>query len=65
MLHPVLGMAYDNVTEGGRHEPPEIFEVVGQDKGLVFTNDVLPCKVRDIWTVGVGTYVGIGMRRPV
>jgi hypothetical protein len=26
----------------------------------MFTNDTLPVKVRDWWSYGVGTYVGVG-----
>jgi hypothetical protein len=41
---------------------PEFFTVTSPDTGLVFTNDVLPVKVRDWWAYGVGTYVGVGKR---
>ncbi len=61
-LHPVLCMSYANAPQGGRHALPEIFSVTGDDKGLVFTNDVLPVKIRDWFAVGVATYVGIGKR---
>ncbi len=58
-LHPVIHMAYANNPAGGSHPMPEIFEVQSESSGLMFTNDTLPVKVRDWWTYGVGTYVGI------
>jgi hypothetical protein len=59
-LHPVLVMAYANATAGGAHALPEIFEVRSESAGLLFSNDVLPVKIRDWWAFGVGTHVGVG-----
>jgi hypothetical protein len=59
-LHPVISMAYANEPQGGMHALPEIFEVTSETSGLLFSNDVLPVKIRDWWGYGVGTYVGIG-----
>ena len=59
-LHPVIHMAYASNPAGGSHPLPEIFEVASETAGLMFTNDTLPVKVRDWWTYGVSTYVGIG-----
>ena len=38
---------------------PEIFEVTSETSGLMFSNDTLPVKVRDWWSFGVSTHVGI------
>lgn len=59
-LQPVLVMAYANTTAGGAHALPEIFEVRSESAGLLFSNDVLPVKIRDWWALGVATHVGIG-----
>lgn len=59
-LHPVIHMAYASNPAGGSHPLPEIFEVTSESAGLMFTNDTLPVKVRDWWTYGVATYVGVG-----
>lgn len=59
-LHPVIHMAYASNPAGGEHPLPEIFEVRSETSGLMFTNDTLPVKVRDWWSYGVGTYVGVG-----
>lgn len=59
-LHPVIHMAYASNPAGGNHPLPEIFEVTSESAGLMFSNDTLPVKVRDWWTYGVATYVGIG-----
>ena len=59
-LHPVIHMAYAQNPAGGSHPMPEIFEVASETAGLMFTNDTLPVKVRDWWTYGVSTYIGIG-----
>lgn len=58
-LHPVLHMAYANSPAGGSHPMPEIFEVTSETSGLMFSNDTLPVKVRDWWSYGVSTHVGI------
>ena len=59
-LHPVIHMAYASSPAGGSHPLPEIFEVTSESAGLMFTNDTLPVKVRDWWSYGVATYVGVG-----
>ena len=59
-LHPVIHMAYAQNPAGGTHPMPEIFEVTSETAGLMFSNDTLPVKVRDWWTYGVSTYIGIG-----
>ncbi len=59
-LHPVIHVAYAGNPAGGSHPLPEIFEVRSETSGLMFTNDTLPVKVRDWWSYGVGTYVGVG-----
>jgi len=59
-LQPVICMAYANAPAGGLHALPEFFAGDDQRSGLLFTNDVLPVKVRDIWGFGVATYVGVG-----
>ncbi len=59
-LHAVIKMAYASAPQGGVHALPEIFEARGEDSGLMFHNDTLPVKIRDIWSFGVATYVGVG-----
>ena len=59
-LHPVIHMAYANSPQGGVHAMPEIFEVTSETSGLMFSNDTLPVKIRDWWSYGVSTYVGVG-----
>jgi hypothetical protein len=59
-LHPVIHMAYANVPQGGEHGMPEIFDVTDERSGLMFSNDTMPIKIRDWWSYGVGTYVGVG-----
>ena len=59
-LHPVIHMAYANAPQGGVHAMPEIFEVTDAKSGLMFSNDTMPVKIRDWWSYGVSTYVGIG-----
>lgn len=59
-LHPVIHMAYANAPQGGEHAMPEIFEVTSETSGLMFSNDTMPVKIRDWWSYGVSTYVGIG-----
>ena len=59
-LQPVICMAYASAPAGGLHALPEFFAGDDQRSGLLFTNDVLPVKVRDIWGFGVATYVGVG-----
>lgn len=61
MHAPVLHFAYANLQSGGTHQAPEIFTPGpnSQAHGLMFTNDLLPIKIRDWWGVGVGTYFGV------
>lgn len=59
-LQAVICMAYANAPAGGLHALPEFFTGDTEQSGLLFTNDVLPVKVRDIFGVGVATYVGVG-----
>lgn len=61
-LHPVIQMAYANAPQGGGHALPEIFEVTDERSGLMFSNDTLPVKIRDWWSYGVATYVGVAKR---
>ena len=55
-------MSYSQSPGGGRHPAPELFSVTSETSGLMFTNDVLPIKVRDEFAVGVSGYQGIGKR---
>jgi hypothetical protein len=61
-LHPVIQMAYANAPQGGQHAVPEIFEVTDERSGLIFSNDTMPVKIRDWWSYGVSTYVGVAKR---
>lgn len=60
LLQPVINMAFANNPGGNSFPPPELFEVRGETNDLMFTNDTLPVKVRDWWSFGIATYVGIG-----
>jgi len=62
VVAPVIQMAYADNPGGGIHPPPQLFVVTSKLAGLMFTNDVLPIKVRDYWAYGVATYRGIGKR---
>jgi hypothetical protein len=59
---PVLMISYANNPGGRSHPLPEIFSVISPTAGLVFTNDVFPVKVRDIYAYGVAGYRGVGKR---
>lgn len=59
---PVIHMSYSQAPGGGRHPAPELFSVTSETSGLMFTNDVLPIKVRDEFAVGVSGYQGVGKR---
>jgi len=61
-LNPVIQMSYAQLPGGGSHPMPEIFSVTTENSGLMFTNDVLPVKVRDWFAYGVAGYRGIGKR---
>lgn len=62
MLAPVIQMSYAQATGGGVHPTPELFSVASPDAGLMFSNDVMPIKVRDWFAYGVATWRGIGKR---
>lgn len=61
-VFPVIQMSYSQAPGGGSHPAPELFSVVSENSGLLFTNDTLPIKVRDEFAVGVNGYRGIGKR---
>lgn len=61
-LQPVIMMTYAQNPGGGAHPMPELFSVASPTAGLVFTNDVLPIKVRDWFAYGVAGWRGIGKR---
>jgi len=61
-LWPVIQMSYAQDPAGRSHPAPEIFSVSSETSGLMFSNDVLPVKVRDWWALGVSTWRGIGKR---
>jgi hypothetical protein len=61
-IFPVIQMSYAQSPGGGRHPAPELFSVASPTSGLMFTNDVLPVKVRDWFAYGVSTWRGIGKR---
>jgi len=61
-LFPVIQMSYSQAPGGRRHPIPELFAVVSETSGLMFSNDVLPIKVRDEFAVGVNGARGIGKR---
>jgi hypothetical protein len=61
-IFPVIQMSYAQSPGGGRHPAPELFSVASPTSGLMFSNDVLPVKVRDWFAYGVSTWRGIGKR---
>ncbi len=61
-LFPVIQMSYSQAPGGRSHPIPELFAVVSETSGLMFSNDVLPIKVRDEFAVGVNGPRGIGKR---
>lgn len=61
-LFPVIQMSYSQAPGGRKHPIPELFAVVSETSGLMFSNDVLPVKVRDEFAVGVNGPRGIGKR---
>jgi HK97 family phage major capsid protein len=61
-IAPVLCMAYGDNPGGRTHPAPQLYSVTDPTSGLLFTNDTLPIKVRDLWAYGVATYRGIGKR---
>jgi hypothetical protein len=58
-VFPVIMMSYSQQPGGGGHPAPELFSVVSEESGLMFTNDTLPIKVRDEFAVGVNGPRGI------
>lgn len=61
-IAPVICMAYGDNPGGTTHPAPQLYSVTDPTSGLLFTNDTLPIKVRDMFAVGVATYRGIGKR---
>ncbi len=61
-VSPVIQMAYADNPGGRSHPAPMLYSVTSPTAGLMFTNDVLPIKVRDYFAYGVATYRGIGKR---
>ena len=59
-IFPVIQMSYSQNIGGGSHPAPELFSVVSETSGLMFSNDTLPIKVRDEFAVGVNGPRGIG-----
>lgn len=62
LVFPVIHISYAQAPGGGVHPAPELFTVASPTAGLMFSNDVLPIKVRDWFAVGVNGYRGIGKR---
>ena len=52
-MYPAIGLGY----RFGRE--PEIFSVASPNSGLMFTNDVLPIKVRYFFAVGPTDWRGL------
>jgi hypothetical protein len=61
-IAPVICMAYGDNPGGTTHPAPQLYSVTDPNSGLLFTNDTLPIKVRDLFAYGVATYRGIGKR---
>jgi hypothetical protein len=63
-VYPVIHMSYAQApgSSGQSHPPPEVFTVTSPTGGLMFTNDVMPIKIRDWYAVGVNGPRGIGKR---
>lgn len=61
-VYPVIMMSYAQGSQGGQHPLPELFAVTDERQGLMFTNDVMPIKVRDWYAYGVNGYRGIAKR---
>lgn len=58
-LLPVIQISYDG-GDSMTHRAPEVLSVTDPRAGLVFTNDVMPFKVKDRYAYGVAGYRGIG-----
>jgi hypothetical protein len=61
-IYPVIQISYAQSPGGGRHPAPELYSVTDPKSGLLFTNDVLPIKIRDWFAVNVNGPRGIGKR---
>jgi HK97 family phage major capsid protein len=61
-IFPVICMSYGDNPGGRSHPAPQLYSVTDPTSGLLFTNDTLPIKVRDIWAYGVAGWRGIGKR---
>jgi hypothetical protein len=61
-IAPVICMAYGDNPGGNSHPAPQLYSVTDPTSGLLFTNDTLPIKVRDLFAYGVATYRGVGKR---
>ncbi len=61
-IAPVICMAYGDNPGGTTHPAPQLYSVTDPTSGLLFTNDTLPIKVRDLWAYGVATWRGVGKR---
>jgi hypothetical protein len=61
-VFPVIHISYAQAPGGRTHPAPELFSVPAENQGLLFTNDILPIKVRDWFAVGVSGPRGIGKR---
>jgi hypothetical protein len=59
---PVLHVSFAQASAGRKFPPPEIYVASGETNGLMFTNDALPAKVRDLYAAGVSSAKGIGKR---
>ena len=62
LIMPVIHISYAQAPGGGVHPAPELFTVSSPTAGLMFSNDVMPIKVRDWFAIGVNGYRGIGKR---
>ena len=61
-VYPVIQISYAQSPGGGVHPAPELYTVTDENQGLIFTNDVMPIKVRDWFAVNVNGPRGIGKR---
>jgi hypothetical protein len=61
-VQPIIQMSYAQNPGGRTHPLPELFSVVSETAGLMFTNDTMPVKIRDEFAYGVSDYRGIGKR---
>ncbi len=61
-IYPVIQISYAQSPGGGQHPAPELYSVTDENSGLLFTNDVMPIKVRDWFAVNVNGPRGIGKR---